>query len=227
MERVIARELMDDEACGTPAQWRGALHDLARVNAYLGGWGALKNEVCRLPRLPLRILDVGSGGADLCVRLLDFLAARGVAAQCVALDRSARTLEGARAAHASRERLAFVQGDAMCLPLADGAFDLAMMNLALHHFDWDDAIVVLRELARVGQQVIVNDLKRSAIAWAFARFAFPVFTRNPLTRTDGPLSVRRAYVPNELARLAREAGWRSIAVRTHAGYRMTLAGGNG
>jgi hypothetical protein len=43
MERLIARELMDDdENVGTHDQWRESLADLSWVNACLGGWSALR-----------------------------------------------------------------------------------------------------------------------------------------------------------------------------------------
>lgn len=226
MERLVARELMDDdEAVGTSEQWRDSLRDLAKVNEYLGGWHALRDELARLPALPARILDVATGGADLPRRLLDYLSHQGVRATCVAVDRSARILHIAEEFSKGRPGLVLVQGDARRLPFADRSFDLATMNLALHHFDPREAIAVLRELARVGATVIVNDLRRSRFAWAFARFVFPLFTRNRFTRNDGPLSVLRAYTPVELLELARSAGWSSISVRKQPGFRMTLAGG--
>jgi ubiquinone/menaquinone biosynthesis C-methylase UbiE len=226
MKRHIARELMDDdETVGTLVEWRESLADLARVNAYLGGWNALRRELEQLSDLPLRIIDVATGGADLPRRVLDHLAARGAQAACVAVDRSMRILRIAQESDARRNDLTFVQADARSLPFADGSFDLATCNLALHHFDPPEAIAVLRELARVAGMVIVNDLRRSIIAWAFARCVFPWFTRNRFTRNDGPLSVLRAYTPVELEGLAQRAGWRTIRVRVQPGYRMTLTGG--
>lgn len=226
LDRLIARELMDDDGAATLPVRRGTFAELARVNRFLGGWSALRAEVDRMPEAPRQVLDVGTGGADLSVRLLDHLAARGVQARCVGLDRSKPALETAASRHPHRERLELVFGDARSLGFPDHSFDLAMMNLALHHFDGDDAISALRELARVGRYVIVNDLRRSVLAWALARVAFPILTRNPLIRNDAPLSVRRAYTPKELIALARAAGWRSVFVRTHAWFRMTLAGGS-
>lgn len=228
MERLLARELMDDdEAIGTSAQWQESLRDLARVNAYLGGWNALRSEVDRLPAPPKRLIDVATGGADLPRRLLEHLSSRGTAASCVAVDRSARILSLAERQSDGVAGLTFIQADAQRLPFADRSFDLGMMNLALHHFEPDAASAVLRELARIAVWVIVNDLRRSRIAWAFARFVFPFFTKNRFTRNDGPLSVLRAYTPGEIHDLARRAGWSRIAVRTHPGYRMTLTGGIG
>lgn len=226
MRRCIAREMMDDdEALGTPELWRQSLGDLARVNTWLGGWYALRSELARLPSPPGLIVDVATGGADLPQQMLAYLAGEGTPARCVAVDRSARILGLARTMRSGDDRLTFVQADARRLPFADGSFDLATCNLALHHFDPPDAALVLRELARVGKSVIVNDLRRHWLAWAFARAVFPFFTSNPFTRNDGPLSVRRAYTVSELEALAHDAGWRRIAVRKQPGYRMTLAGG--
>jgi ubiquinone/menaquinone biosynthesis C-methylase UbiE len=226
VKRIVARELMDDdEIIGTPAQWRESLGDLARVNALLGGWKALRSELERLPRLPASVVDVATGGADLPRRLLDYVAQRGTKAVCVAVDRSERLLRIAEEMSGGRGDLVFIKADALALPFADRSFDLATCNLALHHFDPFDAIQVLRELARVAVTVIVNDLRRSRIAWAFARFIFPLFTRNEFTRNDGPISVLRAYTPAELQELARRAGWTSISVLKKGGYRMTLMGG--
>ena len=226
MQRLIARELMDDdESIGTLAEWRQSLRDLARVNRYLGGWRALRRELDVLPQPPRRIVDVATGGADLPLRLLDHLAARGIRAACTAVDRSARILALARENAGGRPDLAFVQADATQLPFADRSFDLAMLNLALHHFDPGQATAVLRELARVAAIAIVNDLRRSRVAWSFARLVFPLFTPNRFTRSDGPTSVLRAYTPRELADLAAGAGWAHARVRTSLGYRMTLVGG--
>jgi ubiquinone/menaquinone biosynthesis C-methylase UbiE len=226
MARLIARELMDDEAAsGELAEWRGSLHDLARVNSLLGGRRLMRLEIDRLPALPKTVLDVGTGGADMPVFVLDYLRERGVAATCVAVDRSPRILAIAAERLGNRTDVRLQTADATALPFSDGSFDLAMMNLALHHFDGAKAVQVLGELARVARTAIVNDLRRSGVAWAFARFVFPFFTRNRFTLNDGPLSIRRAYTPAEARDLATSAGWTSIEVRKHAGYRMALVGG--
>jgi SAM-dependent methyltransferase len=224
VDRLIASELMDDETFGTPSLVRGALEGLVFVNRYLGGWSALRAEVDAMQPLPRIILDVGAGAADLSRWLLDYLRRRGIQASAVALDRSRRVLDAAQTAAAPRDDLRFVQGDAEHIPFADRSFDLAMMNLALHHFD-ENAVPVLRELARVARHVIINDLRRSRFAWTLARFAFPLLTPNVLLRNDGPISVRRAYTPGELTQLAEAAGWARIVVRKRPCYRMTLAGG--
>jgi ubiquinone/menaquinone biosynthesis C-methylase UbiE len=226
MPRLIARELMDEEtSSGATADWRGSLDDLARINALLGGLRLMRIELDRLPTAPRTIVDVGTGGADMPAFMLDHLRGRGVAATCVAVDRSPAALGVAAERLGSRTDVRLQAGDASALPFADGSFDLATLVLALHHFDGQQAVIVLRELARVAKTVIVNDLRRSTVAWAFARYFIPLFTRNRFTVNDAPMSVLRAYTPDEARSLAREAGWNVIALRKHPGYRMALVGG--
>jgi ubiquinone/menaquinone biosynthesis C-methylase UbiE len=216
---------MDDEASGTAREVSGNFRDIAFFNAWLGGVRATRTEVDRLAVTPRTILDVGTGCADMPLALLDHLRSRGVAASCIALDRSSRALDVAAKRLRGRTDIALVCDDALSLPYDDRTFDLVTCNLALHHFDPPDAIRALAEMGRVGRDVIVNDLRRSALGWMLARAVFPLFTRNRLTLHDGPLSVRRAYSPDEALAFARGAGWTRAAVRTHFAARMTLAGG--
>src|SRR5579864_7049510 len=203
LQRLIARELMDDdEALGSLEEWRDSFRDLARVNSFLGGWSALRHALEQLPALPRRFVDVGAGDADVTLRVLRYLEGRRVKATCVAVDHSERILEIARQRIAQQPRavqsaIALILGDARALPFEARSFDLATLNLSLHHFEPPDAVQVLSELARVADSVIVNDLRRSRVAWVFATAVFPVFTTNRFTRNDGPVSVLRSYTPVE------------------------------
>ncbi len=216
---------MDDEGSGTAREVSGNFRDIALINVWLGGVRATITEVDRLAVTPRTILDVGTGGGDMPLALLDHLRARGSAASCVALDRSTSALDAAAERVRGRTDIALVRGDALSLPYYDRTFDLVTCNLALHHFDPADAVRALAEMGRVGRDVIVNDLRRSALGWMLACAVFPIFTSNRLTLHDGPLSVLRAYSPGEVSVFARDAGWTRAAVRTHFAARMTLAGG--
>jgi ubiquinone/menaquinone biosynthesis C-methylase UbiE len=228
MARLIAREHMDDDAASDDAAvWRGSLSDLDRVNAWLGGHRLLRTEIDRLNPAPWSVIDVAAGSAGNAVYIATYLRSRGIRPRCVALDRSPRILSVAaeRLGESGSNGVELAAGDARALPFPDRSFDLATLTLALHHFDGDTAVLVLRELARVARVAIVNDLRRSRLAWALARFLFPFFTRNSFTLHDGPVSVLRAYTPAEARDLARRAGWTSISVRKHPGFRFALVGG--
>lgn len=100
----------------------------------------------------------------------------------------------------------FVRLDARRLPFPDGSFDLAFSSTMLHHLAREDALAFLREMDRVADgRWLVTDLRRSRLALAAVRLlAATLWRRNPLPRRDGPVSVRRAFTPDELrAMLAR------------------------
>lgn len=202
----------------------GNLADIEFANRWLGGIAPIRREVRRTGART--ILDVGSGSGDVPHALVRDGRLRGVDVRVTCLDHSMQMIDIARRRTASDDRLTFVCGEGERLPFADGAFDVVTATLALHHFEPPAARELLREMRRVARLTpIVGDLARSWPAlggtWLWAR----VTTRNRLTRHDAPLSVRRAYQPQEALALAREAGWRSPSVRREAFFRMTLFDG--
>jgi len=170
------------------------------------------------------MLDVCCGSADVPLRVLQDARRRGIHLRVTVLDRSEMMLAIARTRVAARAQMRFVAGDAVALPFGDASFDLVTCNLALHHFEPPQARLLLAELRRVARIVpLVCDLRRSRAAWLAALMWSRLGSRNRLTRHDAPLSVRRAYTPDEVLRLAADAGWRMPVVRREAFFRMTLA----
>ncbi|MGH2522842.1 MAG: hypothetical protein ACRDH2_10105, partial [Anaerolineales bacterium] len=75
-------------------------------------------------------------------------------------------------------------------------------------------------IARRG--VVMSDLIRGWLPYLSFKLIRPIFARNALTRHDGALSIRRAYTPAELRRLAGAAGMPGARVYAHWPWRMTL-----
>ena len=91
---------------------------------------------------------------------------------------------------------------------------MAVSVLTLHHLDPDAAARCLREMRDVARTaVIVNDLSRGRIAWLLVWIATRLFGRHPISRHDGPLSVRRAYSVDELQVLAEKARLAGVTIR--------------
>jgi ubiquinone/menaquinone biosynthesis C-methylase UbiE len=176
----------------------------------------------RVDAARLDVLDVGSGAADIPLALVRDASRRGVELSVTCLDRSEQMLALARRTAGDQRAVSFVCADGGALPFGDGAFDVVICTLALHHFEPAGARALLRELRRVARIVpVVCDLRRSALAFA-ATWLWSRTSRNRLTRHDAPLSVRRAYTPAEALALARDAGWRAPQVRREPFFRMTL-----
>jgi 2-polyprenyl-3-methyl-5-hydroxy-6-metoxy-1,4-benzoquinol methylase len=214
---IDARELED------------GLADLRAVNRWLGGRRVAIRLLGRMLRRmpagqPVRVLDVATGSADLPLALVRWAARRGILLEVLATDAHERTLAAARRAVATEPRVRIAPADALALPFDDGAFDFALCATALHHFDDAAALRVVRELDRVARYGwVVSDLSRSLPALIGARIlAATLWRNNPVTRHDGPLSVRRAFRPAELRALARRAGLEGARVRRHPVFRLSL-----
>ncbi|HEY0797756.1 MAG TPA: methyltransferase domain-containing protein [Candidatus Baltobacteraceae bacterium] len=215
-----ATELID-RPIDSISELAGSLRDIERANRYLGGARPVIDAIARLG--PSRVLDVGCGSADIPRALVKAARTAGRPIEITCLDRSEAMLAIARDwCHADRG-LRFVCAQGESLPFADGSFDVTMCNLALHHFEPAPAVALLRELRRVARVTpLVCDLRRSAVGFAGAWIFGNLTTRNRLTRHDAPLSVRRAYTPDEALSLAREAGWQAPVAERRPFFRMLL-----
>ncbi|CAN5146268.1 hypothetical protein BH23CHL9_BH23CHL9_12950 [soil metagenome] len=179
------------------------LADLARLNRLPGGRDASLAAVARLldGRGTARVLDVGTGGADLPLAF----ARHGW--DVVALDHDPDVLAIARAATAHEPHIDVVEGDGGVLPFDNGSFDVAHASLLLHHLDPGVAVAHLRELRRVARiGVVVNDLRRGMLPLLATGVSVALLGRCRTTRHDGLLSARRAYTTTELNELLRRSG---------------------
>jgi ubiquinone/menaquinone biosynthesis C-methylase UbiE len=228
VQRIHRPEIMDQPVADV-AEYEHALAQVADVNRFLGGDRALRMSLAPLLQetRPVRVLDVGAGNGAVAMGLARWAAAAGRSWRVTALDLSAEgsalARRSVRASDVARS-VAVLRGDALHLPFADASFDAAYTVLTLHHFDDAAAVALLREMARVVRRlIVVNDLERSRAALIGARaLAASVWKGNRITRHDGPLSVRRAFTPDELLALAARAGLRRVSVRRRIAFRLVL-----
>lgn len=206
------------------------LRDIRRVNRFAGGTAVVLRHLPELlmdvPRgdLPtVTLLDLATGSGDIPRALVRWGRRRGYDLRVLATDVSEDVLTVARRETSHEPSITIEACDARALPYRDGAFDIAICSLALHHFPRDEAVRVLAEMGRVCRRgVILNDLVRTWPGYVGAWLLGNATTTNRLTRHDAPLSILRAFTPEELAAMAREAGLLSIAVTPHLFWRMAL-----
>lgn len=217
-----------DRPGNVAAELEGALQDIRRVNRLLGGARVVLDAVRpHLRSLPkggvLSILDVGTGGADLPLAIAAEARRLARRARIVAIDREAITAGYARRAAAEDEDVTVVRADAFALPFPHGSFDLVTASMFLHHFVHGDVVRLLSGFRRVARRaVIVNDLERHAIPWAFIAVAARITGRHRMFVHDAPLSVLRGFTRDELLRAGREAGGSGARVETRLAYRLLL-----
>ena len=221
-----------DRTDNTAEDLNGALDDLRVVNRFLGGSRTLVDAVRPFLRErgdgePLSILDVGTGGGDLPLDLVAAARRSGRRIRVVAVDRDEVTLDYARRRSGEAPEIEWRTADAFELPFAPASFDLVTASLFLHHFTHDDAVRLLVSFRRLARRaVLINDLERHVLPWAFIAIVARVTRRHPMFVNDAPLSVLRGFTPAELMAAAREAGAADATVVGRIPYRllMTLPG---
>jgi ubiquinone/menaquinone biosynthesis C-methylase UbiE len=186
---------------------------LDRLDAYSKNWK---------PTDTIRIVDIGTGSADMPVAILKWADARGFNVRCTGVDLHAKTTRVARDA-SNDARLTIVQADALNLPFHDGAFDYAVTSTFLHHLDTADVVKVIADMGRVASRgVVIADLIRSRLAYAGIR-VLSCFA-NPIVRHDGPASICQAFTKAEVLSMRDQAGLTYTQYRQHLCGRFVLAG---
>jgi ubiquinone/menaquinone biosynthesis C-methylase UbiE len=213
-----ARERLDGPVA--PTDRAAVLADIDRLNTWFGGHALTLGAVRRLleaapARLRARVVvDVGGGRGDLAGRLARAAGRRKQRLLIVILDRDVEGLVLAASACRAHPEIARVCADATALPFRDEGVDVVTGALILHHLSPEAAVASLgamRAAARIG--VVVNDLLRTRLSWLLVVVATRLLARHAISRHDGPLSVRRAYAPDELRVLCEKAGWRRFTIR--------------
>jgi ubiquinone/menaquinone biosynthesis C-methylase UbiE len=210
MTRSDEKEMMD--APNNPrALLEGDLINLRRFNRLLGGYRGVESALAelaareRLKRLSL--LDVGTGSADIPERIVEWCGRRGIEVTIVALDRDPVTVHFAAESEKHHPEIAMVRGDAAQPPFAPKSFDFVLASQFLHHFTEEEIVALLKTWSRVARRaVIVSDLVRHPLAYYGIRLLTRLCTANVMTRTDAPLSVKRAFTVGEWRELLRRAG---------------------
>ena len=184
---------------------------LQRIGSFtrgLGGVRAVARELARHPGQTL--LDVGTGNLALPVALRRRVPGAGL---LIGLDHHADVVHVAGTK--DRVGVPVIHGDGLALPFADGAIDVVVSTLTLHHLSDDHAVRFLIEMKRVARRTVyVWDLNRTRTAlFGASVLANTVWRTDPMVRHDATLSVRRAFRPSEVRALAARAGLADAEVR--------------
>ena len=213
-----------------PAEVRKIMETLEKANRHLGGHQLMVESVRQLlgSRRPalLRVLDLGTGLADVPRALVAWARRIGQPITVTAVDRNQKILDLAHAACRAWPEINLERHDLRALPYAPNSFDLVLCSLALHHFSAADTAGILRrmrELARHGY--IASDLRRNRLAIATTRLVALVPLNSQAFRQDAVQSCRAAFTVQELRTIAQQAELENFKItRNHWFFRMTLEG---
>jgi SAM-dependent methyltransferase len=209
MNRSYEKEMMD--LPGHPDELLVEdLRNLRILNRYLGGSRnairGLRKELQANGIGRFSLLDVGTGSGDIAASMLIWAKEKGVGARIVGLEANPVTVKTAAILTKPFSEMTVVRGDAAAPPFARASFDFVFASQLLHHFSEEKIVWLLRNWSTVARRaIIISDLLRHPLAYYGIRLLTRLFTRNAMTLTDAPLSVKRAFTLAEWGELFRRA----------------------
>ena len=208
------------------------LRELRLVNRWLGGrracLRALKPLVERVGSRGrtgrvVRLVDFGTGSADIPAALVGWARRRGYEIQVTAVDSNFSVCQTARERTSALSEVSVVQGDVLCPPFRRGACDVIFCSAFLHHFSDEQAARILAQFRGAAREaVLVSDLHRHPLAYVGIRLLTALLSRCAAVRHDGPLSVRKGFRRGEILTLLRKAGIDRATVKWRWAFRYLV-----
>jgi len=220
LKKVSQPELMDDFSI-QDERIDLALRELRLINYFLGGntgskCGVLK-MISGLPNDKIYLLDAGSGSSD----VLDDLKKKHKSVQVISLDRNKRVCNFIKKNNNFKPMI--VCADAINLPFKKKSIDIIHASLFLHHFDNESLKNILRNFFEVAKQgIVINDLRRSLLAFLGIKILTLIFSRSELVKSDAPTSVRKGFVKSELTDLLEEMHFSNYEIGRKWAFRWLI-----
>lgn len=185
------------------------LRNLRMINHYLGNYRNVLRGLARLVenQKKFSLLDIGAGSGDVPAAIARWARRKGLVARISALEPNQVAVDQAADQTRGFSEISLVRGDGMALPFRPDSFDFVLASQVLHHYSEEAIVMLLRTWAPVARKgIIISDLIRHPLAYQGIRLLTRMLTRNIMTLTDAPLSVRRGLTICEWQELLRQAG---------------------
>jgi SAM-dependent methyltransferase len=207
-------ELMD-EPCSREVL-RDCLRDLARVNRWFLAYRPilrwLDSLKLRSSDRPVHILDVGCGYGDGLRRIERWAEKRKIAVDLTGCDLNPDTIAIAADASPASSRIHWIASDVFDLETTTPV-NIVVSSLFTHHLSEPEIIRFLawiESTAHTGW--FINDLSRASIPYALFKLFAKVANLHPFVQHDGPVSIARAFVPDDWRRMCAAAGIASSGI---------------
>jgi hypothetical protein len=224
--RATEAEYLDRPDCD-PTLAAASYRFMTLVNARLGGLRVVRRYLAsetaaRKTGAPFRLLDIGSGSCDIPLALSRWARASGIPLRITCLELSGQAVAIARKAldRAADPAVDLLQEDVFVHQPPE-PYDGAVASMCFHHFSDARILELLGRLrAMVRASVLINDLRRSRLAWAGAALLLGVIGAPAGVRHDALLSIRRGFTVGELTALLERLDDVSVSVEPAFGFRI-------
>jgi len=221
--RAYLSELMDEPS--SYEELRDCLHDLAQVNRITFGYRPALEWLEQFAQWgdPLHIVDVGCGGGDMLRRIERWAADRRIAVRLTGIDLNPNAVRAAREFTPGGSPIRWISGDAYSFDTAADPVDVVISSLFAHHLPDDGIVGFLKWMERVARRGwFINDLHRSRTPYLGFKALAAAMRWHRFVRNDGPVSIRRAFLPEDWRKYADDAGLSASDVRIFAHWPARL-----
>jgi SAM-dependent methyltransferase len=218
-----------DEPCSYE-ELRACLHDIALVNSLTFAhrptlsWLTQLVEAMPVSAAPLRIVDVGCGYGDMLRRIDTWAAKRKIPVVLTGIDLNPDAIRAAREATAPAQRIEWLTGDALS-DHPTGDTDVVLSTLLTHHLPNPEIVRFLRWMEQTAQRGwFINDLHRQPVPYHLFRLWARFSSWHAFVRHDGPVSIRRSFVPEDWENLcaAAEIPLERVSIREYRPARLCV-----
>jgi SAM-dependent methyltransferase len=191
LKRSYDPEILDDFSI-QDERVDSALKELKTINFLLGG-NRISREGIKMFNTPgssMTILDAGAGASDILLRIKR----KHNSLNIYCLDKNQRSCFYLKK---HSKDVTVICGDVLNLPF-DTHFDIIHASLFLHHFNEDELTRIITCLLEISNRgIVINDLRRTIIAWSGIKILTLLFSRSNEVKYDGPLSVRKGFIKKD------------------------------
>ena len=197
------------------------------VNTRFGGIGIVRRflaaeALARPAGTPLRILDIGSGSCDIPLAVNRWARTRGIPLHftCLELADHAANIARRQLVQAADPAIQLLQQDVFTHQ-PDQPYDYALASMCFHHFTDAQILTLLQKLRScVRHGVLINDLRRSPLAYIAAKLLLTATLASSGVRHDALLSIRRGFQVPELTSLLQQLPNATITVKAAPFFRI-------
>lgn len=225
--RASETEFLDRSDCD-PALAVASYRFMEMINVRFGGLRVVRRFLaaemagCRAEARPLRILDIGSGSCDIPLAVSEWAQTDNIPLHFTCLESAGPAVELARGqlARAGNPAVHLLQEDIFTHQPAE-PYDCAVASMCFHHFSDAQIRTCMQRLRGfVRDSLLINDLRRSSMAYWATRLLL-AGTRAPAgVRHDALLSIRRGFNVNELRSVLEQPGNLTVSVKQEPWFRI-------
>ncbi len=208
--RSSQAELMDSPSVGF-AEFHQCLQQLTIVNVCVFAYrptlrwlaAMLRNAA---PRETVSVLDVGSGGGDMLRHIRKLLRRRNRNADLTGVDLNPWAKQSAEQVTPAAMNIRFETSNIFAFDPARQADFIISCDFTHHLTDAELVRFIQWMDSHARRGWFINDLHRHPLPYYFIKTVFNMLPLSRMMRSDGPISISRAFVADDWRRLLAEAG---------------------